>query len=67
MLCSDYPHSEGTDTPLADYATRGLDAESSPAFAHDNCAFLLGAPADGVPTPITRVESGWLASEERVG
>ena len=26
MCCSDYPHSEGTATPIADYAAVGLDA-----------------------------------------
>jgi len=43
MCCSDYPHSEGTATPIADYekvdATPGNDA---PLF-HDNAALLLGA------------------------
>jgi predicted TIM-barrel fold metal-dependent hydrolase len=64
MLCSDYPHSEGTSTPLADYAARGLDAESAPAFAHDNCAFLLGADVAAVAPPAVRGDAGWLATEE---
>jgi predicted TIM-barrel fold metal-dependent hydrolase len=39
MCCSDYPHSEGTATPVADY--RGtLDAH--PGLRADNAAFLLG-------------------------
>jgi predicted TIM-barrel fold metal-dependent hydrolase len=65
MLCSDYPHSEGTDSPLADYATRGLDAETAPALAHDNCAFLLGAGNGAIAAPATRSDAGWLATEER--
>jgi predicted TIM-barrel fold metal-dependent hydrolase len=64
MLCSDYPHSEGTATPMADYATRGLNAESSRAFAHDNCAFLLGADEAPVAPPVVRSGAGWLATEE---
>jgi predicted TIM-barrel fold metal-dependent hydrolase len=39
MCCSDYPHSEGTATPVADY--RGtLDAH--PGLRSANAAFLLG-------------------------
>ncbi len=43
MCCSDYPHSEGTTAPLADYAAAGLDARSDAAveFFRDNAAFLL--------------------------
>ena len=43
MCCSDYPHSEGTATPLADYAASGLDARAgrSPGLFTDNVAFLL--------------------------
>ena len=43
MCCSDYPHSEGTTTPIGDYAAGGLDAGSgaAPAFFGDNVAFLL--------------------------
>jgi len=65
MLCSDYPHSEGTDTPRADYEARGIDAETAPAFAHDNCAFLLGADTAAVAAPVARSDAGWLATEER--
>ena len=64
MLCSDYPHSEGTDTPRADYEARGLDAHSAPAFAHDNCAFLLGGEAGVIAGPVARREGGWLATQE---
>ena len=42
MACSDFPHSEGTATPLADYARAGCDPGSSPALFRDNAAFLLG-------------------------
>lgn len=64
MLCSDYPHSEGTGTPLADYEVRGLTADSAPAFTRDNCAFLLGADAGPVVAPAARADAGWLATEE---
>jgi hypothetical protein len=39
MCCSDYPHSEGTATPVADYG--GL-LDSRPGLRADNAAFLLG-------------------------
>jgi hypothetical protein len=45
MACSDYPHSEGTARPLADYAAPGalgLRPEQDPAFFAGNAAFLLG-------------------------
>ena len=43
MCCSDYPHSEGTATPIADYAAGGLDAHAgaAPGLFSDNIAFLL--------------------------
>jgi hypothetical protein len=44
MACSDYPHSEGTPTPIADYAATGrygTDPEAAPGLFHDNAAFLL--------------------------
>lgn len=44
MACSDYPHSEGTATPLADYAATGkfgTDPGQAPGLFHDNAAFLL--------------------------
>jgi predicted TIM-barrel fold metal-dependent hydrolase len=43
MCCSDYPHSEGTLAPIADYAAVGLDARSgaAPGLFGDNIAFLL--------------------------
>ena len=43
MCCSDYPHSEGTSTPISDYAAGGLDAAAgtAPAFFGDNVSFLL--------------------------
>ena len=45
MACSDFPHSEGTSTPLADYAATGrfgTDPAQSPGLFADNAAFLLG-------------------------
>ena len=36
MCCSDYPHSEGTATPMADYGKT-----TAPGLLHDNIAFLL--------------------------
>ena len=44
MACSDYPHSEGTATPIADYASTGKYAvtpEDAPGLFGDNAAFLL--------------------------
>ena len=41
MACSDYPHTEGTATPLADYEGVGALPEASPGFFGDNVAFLL--------------------------
>jgi predicted TIM-barrel fold metal-dependent hydrolase len=45
MLCSDFPHSEGTATPLADYERAGCAHETSPALFRDNVSYLLGAGA----------------------
>jgi len=42
MFCSDYPHSEGTATPVADYERMGCDADSQPGLFHDNVEFMLG-------------------------
>jgi hypothetical protein len=42
MCCSDFPHSEGTATPLADYRAAGCDPAASPGLFHDNATFLLG-------------------------
>jgi len=44
MACSDYPHSEGTAHPLADYAASGRYAatpDAAPGLFGDNAAFLL--------------------------
>jgi hypothetical protein len=44
MFCSDYPHSEGTDQALDDYARmapRLGPPDSSPAFFADNVSWLL--------------------------
>jgi hypothetical protein len=45
MCCSDYPHSEGTSTPLADYtgSARPIGPTDAPGFFHDNVALLLEA------------------------
>lgn len=45
MFCSDYPHSEGTDDALGDYARMcpaTPDPASAPALFGDNAAWLLG-------------------------
>ena len=45
MCCSDYPHSEGTAQPLADYRTagrHGMEPEAAGDFFSGNMAFLLG-------------------------
>lgn len=41
MCCSDYPHSEGTATPIGDYRASGTTPESAPGLFRDNAAFLL--------------------------
>jgi len=43
MCCSDYPHSEGTRTPVADYAAQGLQPDSAAAarLFGENVDFLL--------------------------
>ena len=43
MCCSDYPHSEGTASPIADYAAFGLDRDGATAadFFAGNVDFLL--------------------------
>jgi len=41
MCCSDYPHSEGTDTPVTDYASAGLAPAEAPGLFRDNVGFLL--------------------------
>src|SRR4029453_9252720 len=44
MACSDYPHSEGTASPVADYAApgkHGLLPAEAPGFFAGNAAFLL--------------------------
>jgi hypothetical protein len=41
MACSDFPHSEGTGTPVSDYARTGVEPDGSPGFFHDNVTTLL--------------------------
>jgi predicted TIM-barrel fold metal-dependent hydrolase len=41
MACSDYPHTEGTNTPFADYGGIGAAPDAHPGFWGDNAAFLL--------------------------
>jgi predicted TIM-barrel fold metal-dependent hydrolase len=43
MACSDYPHSEGTAHPLADYASgrHGIEPAGAPGLFERNAAFLL--------------------------
>jgi predicted TIM-barrel fold metal-dependent hydrolase len=42
MACSDYPHTEGTDRALEDYAATGMEpTEETSGFFGDNAAFLL--------------------------
>ena len=46
MCCSDYPHSEGTATPLADYAGSAipLGPDDAPGLFRDNVSMLLERP-----------------------
>ena len=41
MACSDYPHTEGSDTALADYRQAGMLPEDAPGFFSGNIDFLL--------------------------
>jgi predicted TIM-barrel fold metal-dependent hydrolase len=43
MCCSDFPHSEGTATPLADYERSGATPDGAPGLFRDNVASLLRA------------------------
>jgi predicted TIM-barrel fold metal-dependent hydrolase len=42
MCCSDYPHSEGTASPIADYERMGLAPDEARGLFRDNVSFLLG-------------------------
>lgn len=41
MFCSDYPHSEGTATPVDDYRRMGCDGAAMPGLFHSNIDALL--------------------------
>ena len=41
MFCSDYPHSEGTATPLDDYRRMGCQEQEMPGLFHTNVDSLL--------------------------
>jgi len=41
MCCSDYPHSEGTASPLADYGRAGCNADDMRGLFSDNIQLLL--------------------------
>jgi hypothetical protein len=41
MACSDYPHSEGTDTPMDDYAKANCTPDDAPGLFADNLNWLL--------------------------
>ena len=41
MFCSDYPHSEGTATPLDDYRRMGCEEQQMPGLFHTNVDSLL--------------------------
>lgn len=43
MACSDYPHTEGTDTPLADYEANGTGPDRAPGLFGSNISYLLRA------------------------
>ena len=46
MACSDYPHTEGTNTAIEDYGSVGLQPEgSTKGFFGGNAAFLLREPS----------------------
>ena len=50
MCCSDFPHSEGTASPLDDYRLAKCEPESQPGLFRDNVEFLLRRPAPRRPT-----------------
>jgi hypothetical protein len=41
MCCSDYPHSEGTATPVDDYERAGCAPDEQPGLFESNVANLL--------------------------
>ena len=41
MLCSDYPHSEGTASPVSDYERAGCAPADLPGLYRDNVEFIL--------------------------
>jgi hypothetical protein len=43
MACSDYPHTEGTSTPIEDYerSASTMRPDEQAGFFHDNVAYLL--------------------------
>lgn len=43
MACSDFPHSEGTATPLADYERAACRPDASGGLFSENVRFLLGS------------------------
>jgi predicted TIM-barrel fold metal-dependent hydrolase len=43
MCCSDFPHSEGTSTPVEDYARSGCLPDQAPGLFTENIATLLKA------------------------
>ena len=42
MACSDYPHSEGSGTPIEDYERSGCRVDDEAGLFHDNVSLLLG-------------------------
>ena len=42
MACSDYPHAEGTATPVADYERAGCAPADAPGLFHANIGPLIG-------------------------
>jgi hypothetical protein len=42
MCCSDYPHSEGTATPVEDYRAQQCDPDALPGLFAGNVEMLLG-------------------------
>jgi predicted TIM-barrel fold metal-dependent hydrolase len=65
MLCSDFPHAEGTRHPRPDYEARGLDPQTAPALCHDNMSYLLGGESTTIEPPVVSGGAGWLATKEQ--
>ena len=77
MCCSDYPHSEGTATPLADYDRQrkpvrpvdapGLFGENISMLLTPSCVFFFGLGSVGFdPRQASRCDNEYMSSRKRM-